>query len=228
MNEKDYCPIEYHFDELHDQLIRSNIQLVVVSKTIANNHMLELYHKGQRDFGENRVAELVLKQAQLPEDIRWHFIGHLQSKKVKKIIDFVHLIHSVDSKKLIKEINKQAKQSHRVVDVLLQAKIAQEDSKFGFELEEIQDLFDRNYFEPLEHIRIRGLMGMATLTEDVELIREEFGSLKTLFDTLKGHKAQKNFDIWSMGMSGDYQIAIEQGATMLRLGSIIFEDLIQK
>ena len=196
--------------------IEKNIQLVAVSKTKPNEFILQAYESGQRIFGENKVQELVEKSATLPDDIQWHMIGHLQSNKVKYIAPFVSLIHAVDSKKLLKEINKRAKQNDRVIHCLLQIHIAQESNKFGLNQEEAMELLAME----LTHVSIDGLMGMATFTDDTLQIRKEFKYLKTVFD--KARSNYQNLSILSMGMSGDYKIAIEEGSNMIRVCSSIF------
>ena len=197
--------------------------LVAVSKTKTPEAIRELYDMGHRDFGENYVQELLEKQAQLPADIRWHFIGHLQSNKVRYLAPFVHLIHGVDSLKLLKEINKQALKFNRTMDVLLQVHIAREETKFGFDETELlsEDLL-RELNRDI-HLRIRGLMGMASFSNNKELVRSEFRKLKQLYDNLaEKNSTQSGFDILSMGMSGDYDIALEEGSNMVRIGSAIF------
>ncbi|MGN6164422.1 MAG: YggS family pyridoxal phosphate-dependent enzyme [Flavisolibacter sp.] len=211
--------------EILDALKQRGVTLVAVSKTKPVEDILELYQLGQRDFGENYVQELADKQAQLPKGIRWHFIGHLQSNKVKSIAPFVHLIHGVDSFKLLKEIDKQAQKLNRVIDVLLQVHIAQEETKFGLDAQELNEIINIHASElsTLKSINITGLMGMASFTEDANKIRAEFHYLKTLFD--KHAKLQTpNFQLQtlSMGMSSDYKIAIEAGSTMVRIGSLLF------
>lgn len=200
--------------------------LVAVSKTKRVEAIRELYDLGQRDFGENYVQELVDKQGSLPVDIRWHFIGHLQSNKVKYIAPFVHLIHGVDSFKLLKEINKQAEKNNRRIDVLLQIHIAQEETKFGFDENELNDLLDTNFrheLHELKNIRITGLMGMASFTEEKEVVRAEFKNLKNIFDRYTGLQTP-NFKLQtlSMGMSSDYKISLEEGSNMIRIGSLLF------
>ena len=200
--------------------IRKNIPkeiiLVAVSKTKTNADILEVYNSGQRIFGENKVQELVKKSGLLPEDISWHMIGHLQTNKVKFIAPFIALIHGVDSLKLLKEIDKRAEQNKRIIDCLLQVHIAQESSKFGFGINEIQQVIkDAVQFN---NIKIVGLMGMATFTNNKVQISEEFQSLKNVFQEVKNNQ----ISILSIGMSGDYQIAIEKGSTMVRIGSAIF------
>ena len=196
------------------------VTLVAVSKTKSNEAILEAYQAGQRIFGENKVQELTEKYESLPKDIEWHMIGHLQSNKVKYIAPFVSLIHGVDSFKLLKEINKRAAQNERVINCLLQIHIAEEDTKFGFDEKEVIELIKSEAFQHLKNIKVVGLMGMATFTDDENQIRKEFKSLKKLFDKLQISNHQ--FQILSMGMSGDYQIAIEEGSTMIRVGSSIF------
>ena len=199
------------------------VTLVAVSKTHPAEKIQALYDAGQRDFGENRVQELLSKQPQLPVDIRWHLIGHLQTNKVKYIAPFVHLIHSVDSPKLLKEINKEAVKNNRVIDCLLQIYIAKEESKFGLSEEEVLVLLESAEYKGMQNIKIRGLMGMATNTDDNAIVRREFQSLKKFFDTVKqSHFAGGNFEILSMGMSSDFKIAVEEGSTMVRIGSALF------
>lgn len=207
-------------EKLHQILedIPSQVTLVAVSKTKPNSAIMAAYESGQRDFGENKVQDLATKAEELPNDIHWHMIGHLQSNKVKYIAPFVHLIHAVDSFKLLKEINKRAQQNERVINCLLQIHIAQEQTKFGFSESEVKSILSEA--SQLEHVCIRGLMGMATYTTDIRVVRQEFASLKNLFDELK--ESQPEFEILSMGMSGDYVTAIEEGSTMVRVGSAIF------
>ncbi|NCI50139.1 YggS family pyridoxal phosphate-dependent enzyme [Sediminibacterium roseum] len=193
------------------------VTLVAVSKTKPNEDIEELYQLGQRDFGENYVQELVDKQAMLPGDIRWHFIGHLQSNKVKYIAPFVHLIHGVDSLKLLTEINKQAIKNNRTIDCLLQVHIAQEETKFGMDEEELREVF--SHLDQFKNTRLRGLMGMASFSNDLSKIRGEFSALKKTFDAFR---SSSDCQILSMGMSGDYKIAIEEGSTMVRIGSLLF------
>jgi PLP dependent protein len=200
------------------------VKLVAVSKTKPLGQIMELYNKGHKIFGENRVQELVQKQEALPKDIEWHFIGHLQSKKVKYLAPFVELIHSVDSLKLLKEINKQAQKNDRVIDCLLQFHIASEESKFGFDLESAGMALETPDFQEFKNIRILGVMGMASFTQDEGQIRREFKNLKNIFEELKNNYFQKdpNFKELSMGMSGDYKIAVEEGSTIVRIGSLLF------
>jgi pyridoxal phosphate enzyme (YggS family) len=207
------------------ELSSKKITLVAVSKTKPVADIKELYDLGQRDFGENYVQELADKQVQLPGDIRWHFIGHLQTNKVKFIASFVQLIHAVDSLKLLKEINKQALKNNRVIDCLLQVHIAQEETKFGFSEKELEDLFNTNLSElpELKNVRVKGLMGMASLTDDMNKVRNEFKILKTLFEKFSQLPiANCQLQILSMGMTSDYKIAIEEGSNMVRIGSLIF------
>jgi len=197
--------------------------LVAVSKTKPVSEIKELYELGQRDFGENYVQELTEKQSQLPQDIRWHFIGHLQSNKVKFIAPFVYLIHGVDSFKLLKEINKQAQKNNRVINCLLQMHIAQEETKFGFSEEESDALFANKELKELQNIKINGLMGMASFTEDLNKVKGEFAQLKRLFEKYKPFAGQNaEFSVLSMGMSSDYKTALEEGSTMVRIGSLLF------
>lgn len=200
-----------------------NVKLVAVSKTKPSEVIREAYDAGQRIFGENKAQELINKQPELPGDIEWHFIGHLQSNKVKYLAPFVRMVHSVDRPKILKEINKEAKKNNSIIDCLLQFHIAEEATKFGFNMEEVQQLIDSEAFSGYENVRIRGVMGMATFTEDSEQIHREFRTLKQYFNALKrDYFANQSFDQLSMGMSGDYQIAIEEGSTIVRLGSVIF------
>lgn len=200
-----------------------NVTLVAVSKTKPVEAIQELYDAGQRNFGENKVQELVAKYEVLPKDIQWHLIGHLQKNKVKYIAEFVHLIHSVDNLDLLKEINKQAAKFNRVIPCLLQIKIAEEDSKFGMEPELAAQILS-DYKTDFPNVEIVGLMGMATFTEDENQIRNEFKSLKSIFEKLKTEPITHNSQLTtlSMGMSGDYKIAVEEGSTMVRVGSSIF------
>ncbi|MFI5142315.1 MAG: YggS family pyridoxal phosphate-dependent enzyme [Bacteroidia bacterium] len=198
----------------------ANVTLIAVSKTKPVELIKEAYEAGQRDFGENYIQELEDKHKQLPTDICWHAIGHLQSNKVKHIAPFVHLIHAVDSLKLLQEINKQAQKNNRVIDCLLQIYIAQEETKFGFSFDECETLFQPNELKQLQNIRVVGFMGMATNTDNEVQIRNEFRSLKEFFEKIKIQHPTLN--IISMGMSSDYKIAIEEGSTMIRIGSSIF------
>jgi PLP dependent protein len=197
-----------------------NVCLVAVSKTKPVEDIRALYNLGQRDFAENYVQELVEKQALLPNDIRWHFIGHLQSNKVRSIAPFVHLIHSVDSLRLLKEINKQGLKNNRIIDCLLQIYIATEETKFGLDEHELSQFYQ---LHELINVRVTGLMGMASFTSDETLIRKEFRTLKNIFDS-NAQFSTFNFQLstLSMGMSADYTIAIEEGSTMVRIGSLLF------
>jgi pyridoxal phosphate enzyme (YggS family) len=204
------------------QDIPDNVTLVAVSKTKPVSDLLEAYDNGQLIFGENKAQELVLKAQELPKDIEWHMIGHLQTNKVKIIAPFVHLIHAVDSIKLLKEINKQAAKNKRIIRCLLQFHI--EESKFGMDFVAVKNLLGSNDFIEMQNISIVGLMGMATFTDNKEQIRDEFRSLEGYFQIVKSHffKFNDAFEHISMGMSGDYKIAIEEGSTMVRIGSSIF------
>ena len=197
-----------------------NVTLIAVSKTKPLEDLQEAYNAGQRIFGENRIQEMAEKYELLPKDIKWHMIGHLQSNKVKYMAHFVDLIHGVDKFSTLKEINKQAKKHDRVIHCLLQAKIAEEDSKFGLSFDEIENILASEKLKDLVNIKIVGLMGMATFTDDKQQLYKEFSTLKNLFDKLKTDN--QNLKTLSMGMSGDYQIAIENGSTMIRVGSSIF------
>jgi pyridoxal phosphate enzyme (YggS family) len=211
------------YEQLLHQLAIDNVTLVAVSKTKPVEAILSLYELGQRNFGENYVQELITKVPQLPSDINWHFIGHLQSNKVKLIVPLVQLIHGVDSAKLLKEINKEAAKCGKVVDCLLQMHIAQEETKFGLNEQELEDIIEQINTSPLPHVRIVGLMGMASFTQDVAVVRNEFKFLKKIFEkTRLMLKATPSFQTLSMGMSSDYETAIAEGATMVRIGSLLF------
>lgn len=215
-------------DKLHQiqSNLPKNVCLIAVSKTKPVSAIQEAYNAGQRDFGENKVQELVEKQAQLPKDIRWHLIGHLQTNKVKYAAEFVHLIHAVDSLKLLIEIDKQAKKHGRIQKVLLQFFIAQEETKFGLDLTEALDLLESSTYKALQNIEICGVMGMASFTNNEQQVQKEFEQLREIYHTLKQQyfAAQASFSEISMGMSGDYPIAIKTGSTMIRVGSSIFGD----
>lgn len=200
------------------------VRLVAVSKTKPNEAIMEAYRAGQRIFGENKVQELVRKYEELPKDIEWHFIGHLQTNKVKYIAPFVHLIHGVDSLKLLKVINKEALKNKRIIPVLLQFHIAREETKFGLHLQEAREILESPEFKELNHVQIAGVMGMATYTDDEAQIRSEFRMLHDIFMQLKQGYFVDNeqFREISMGMSGDYPLAIEEGSTLVRIGSSIF------
>lgn len=204
--------------------IPGTVTLVAVSKTQTVSAIQEAYDFGQRVFGENKVQELADKYTLLPKDIKWHVIGHLQTNKVKYIAPFVTLIHSVDSLKLLQEINKQALNNERIIDCLLQFHIAQEETKFGLSIEETQEFLDSIDFALLKNVRIVGIMGMASFTSDSNQVRGEFKTLKSIYDQLKSDyfSAENSFKEISMGMSGDFQLAIEEGSTIVRVGSSIF------
>ncbi len=206
------------------QELSQNVKLIAVSKTKPVETLMEAYHAAQKVFGENKVQELVSKYEQMPKDIEWHMIGHLQSNKVKYISSFVYLIHSVDSESLLAEINKQAAKLNKVQKVLLQISIADEETKFGFEQEDLLKVIDKYLNNEFENVEVIGLMGMATFTDNQEQIAAEFAGLKKLFDEIKSDylNNQESFNQISMGMSGDYQIAIANGSTMIRVGSSIF------
>jgi len=207
--------------------IKSNlpdhVTLVAVSKTKSVSEIMEAYHAGHRIFGENKIQEMVDKYEQMPKDIEWHMIGHVQSNKVKYMAHFVSLIHGVDNFKLLNEINKQAQKHHRIINCLLQIKIAEEDSKFGMTANQASDILKSNDFSELKNVRVIGVMGMATFTEDQNQIKKEFDFLKSTFDSLKPLQSFNfNPKTISMGMSGDYQLAITCGSNMIRVGSSIF------
>ena len=206
------------------QNLPSGCKLIAVSKTKPVEKIMEAYQEGHRLFGENKVQELVPKHEALPKDIEWHMIGHLQSNKVKQIAPFISMIHSVDSVKLLEEINKQAIRATRRIDCLLQVHIAEEESKFGFSPEEVIQFIQSAGGASLKNVKVTGLMGMATLTENSEQIRKEFKGLKKLFEKIKSTASPDNIEMkeLSMGMSGDYSIAVEEGSTMIRVGSAIF------
>lgn len=212
-----------NFNKIVEQLPQG-VKLIAVSKTKPVEEILHLYHAGQIAFGENRTQELHQKHAELPNDIEWHFIGHLQSNKVKYIAPFVSLIHSIDTFKLLQEVDRQAKKLDRKIPCLLQFHIATEESKFGFSYNECEEMLKSDTFQLLQNAEIVGVMGMATFTDDVELVRQEFRNLKAFFTTLKEIFFNGNplFKEISMGMTNDYQIAIEEGSTMIRVGSAIF------
>jgi len=203
--------------------IPNQVTLVAVSKTKPVSEILEAYNAGQRIFGENKIQEMAQKFDEMPKDIEWHMIGHLQRNKVKYMAHFVHLVHGVDSLKTLKEINKQALKNNRVINCLLQLKIASEDTKFGLSFEETKEIVTSTELTTLKNINIQGVMGMASFTEDESVVKAEFKTLKNYFDNLKEHPSFNfNPTIISMGMSGDYQIAMEEGSTMVRVGSAIF------
>lgn len=211
--------IKHNLEKINSS-IPKGITLVAVSKTKPISDLQEAYNQGQRIFGENKIQEMVNKHEALPKDIKWHMIGHLQRNKIKYIAHFVDLIHGVDSLKTLREINKQAKKHDRVIKCLLQARIAKEETKFGLPFEEIKNILNSEDFQLLENVDVSGLMGMATFTKEETILNEEFRSLKELYEDLKSENS--SFETLSMGMSGDYQIAIENGSTMIRVGSSIF------
>lgn len=216
--------IASNLELFNSRLSGTNCRLVAVSKTKPSSSIMEAYDAGFKRFGENRVQELKEKYQELPKDIEWHMIGHLQTNKVKIIAPFVEMIHAVDSLKLAAEINKQAARNQRIIKCLLQVHIAREESKFGFDSNELLAMIQQGHFDHFEHLSFSGLMGMATYTGNEGMIRSEFRQLKHLFDRIKttATSANFNFQELSMGMSNDYQIAIEEGSTMIRIGSDIF------
>ncbi len=216
--------VSEHLKWFKEEELPDGVELVAVSKTKPVEDIMEAYDSGHKVFGENRVQELAEKYEKLPKDIQWHMIGHLQSNKVKYIAPFVHLIQGVDKPKLVKVINKEGKKNNRILDILLQFHIADEETKFGFDFSEARQMIDSDEFNQYENIRIRGVMGMATFTDDMEKVRNEFKELVNLFNELK-HRYFYNkpeFSEISMGMTNDYKVAIEEGATILRIGSLIF------
>lgn len=214
---------KYH--KIIEQCSAKNAKLVVVSKMRTIEQVMPFYNEGQRAFAENRVQNLLEKQAEMPKDIEWHLIGHLQRNKVKYIAPFIALIHSVDSFKLLKEINKEAKKNDRILPCLFQFHIAEEESKYGLNMDKAIEIIKNEQFISLKNIEIHGVMGMATFTDDKDKVRKEFKSLKMIFDELKTNyfKDNNKFKTISMGMSGDFDIALEEGSNMLRVGSILFE-----
>ncbi len=209
---------------INQQVVQYNANLIAVSKLKPNDAILEMYELGQRRFGENYVQELAEKAATLPIDIEWHLIGHLQSNKVKYVAPFVAMIHTVDSLSLLQEINKQAAKHERVISVLLQFKINDEATKFGLYIQEAFEILNHETFSQLKNIRIEGVMGMATFTENKAQVRHEFQALKSIFTNLKNQRFvdDLNFKHISMGMSDDYDMALEEGSTMIRIGSLLF------
>jgi len=212
-----------NLEHLREEL-PGEVTIVVVSKTRSDQEILEAYHSGHRDFGENKVQELVAKQERLPGDIRWHMVGHLQSNKVRFLAPFIHMVHSVDSMKLLGVINREAEKKGRIIDCLLQLHIAREETKFGLSGEELFELVSSPGFSSMQHVRVRGLMAMATYTENMDRVREEFRHLKLIFERIKREvfPGAPWFDQLSAGMSGDYRVAVEEGSTVVRIGSIIF------
>ena len=213
--------------EVYNQIVQNipdHVQLVAVSKLKPASEVMAAYELGQRHFGENWAQELKEKHEQLPKDIQWHFIGHLQTNKIKYIIPYVHLIHSIDSFRLLQEVNRQAMRHERVVSCLLQSHIATEETKFGFSLEECLQMLQSPEFTTLHNVEICGVMGMASLTDDIQQIHQEFRTLHEYFDVLKQNyfSENQNFKEISMGMTDDYSIAIEEGSTIIRVGSAIF------
>lgn len=208
---------------LKNELDSKGVALIAVSKMQPVENILRLYEWGQRDFGENYVQEVMEKEALLPKDIRWHFIGHLQSNKVKYIAPFVHLIHGVDSKKILKEVNKQAQKTGRIINILLQIHIASEETKFGMDESELAEILAGVNAGAFTHVHIKGLMGMASFSERESQVRQEFQKIKREFEKLKHEKSNVvTADTLSIGMTADYKIAIEEGATMVRIGSMLF------
>jgi len=204
--------------------IPEHVKLIAVSKTYPAENIMQAYNAGHKIFGENRAQEIFDKQPKLPADIEWHFIGHLQTNKVKYITPFVSLIHSIDSLKLLAEVNKEAEKNNRIIDCLFEMYIAREESKMGLDIAEVETILHSPEYKKMQNIKICGLMGMATFTDDATVVRNEFRNLKTYFDNIK-EKYFKNtaeFKEISMGMSGDYHIAIEEGSTMVRIGTAIF------
>jgi pyridoxal phosphate enzyme (YggS family) len=216
--------IKNNIHQIQSKINDFNCRLIAVSKTHPVSLIREAYNAGQRAFGENKVQELIDKQPELPEDIEWHLIGHLQRNKAKYIVPFIHMIHSVDSEKLLKEIEKQARKEDKVINCLLQIHIAREESKFGLSEDELYELINGDVLKNALHVKVKGLMGMATFTDDKEQIRGEFQKLKKIFDALKTSRLPPNVQMeeLSMGMSSDYEIALEEGSTMVRVGSAIF------
>lgn len=209
------------YQTIQASLVDKQVSLIAVSKTKPNEDLMELYALGQRAFGENYVQELVDKAATLPKDIQWHFIGHLQSNKVKYIAPFVHLIHGVDSEKLLQEINKQALKQGRVIDCLLQVHIAEEDTKFGFDETSLMEFLQSGRLVNYPNVTIKGLMGMASFSDNQQQVQREFKQLKKCFDLAK-NLIGETCTILSMGMSGDYELAIQEGSNMVRIGSLLF------
>ena len=210
------------YQQIKEVLDAAKVNLVAVSKTKPNEDIQALYELGQRAFGENYVQELVDKEAALPKDIHWHFIGHLQTNKVKYIAPFVHLIHGVDGEKLLQEINKQAIKNNRVISCLLQVHIASEETKFGFDSTSLLELIDSGRLANYSNVAVKGLMGMASFTTDQSILKNEFEGLATTFNLVKSKLNSVQFDTLSMGMSSDYLLAIKEGSTLVRIGSLLF------
>lgn len=219
MNSEDFMSIAENITKFKNE-IPEEVTLVAISKTKPENDILEAYNAGQRIFGENKIQEMTEKWETLPKDIKWHMVGHVQRNKVKYMAEYVDLIHAVDSLKLLKEIEKQAKKYDRTISCLLQIKIAEEDTKYGIDVDEARGILESDAYRKMTHVKVVGLMGMATFTEKEEKVRREFSFLKTTFEDLKSE--YNSFSILSMGMSGDYRIAIDCGSTMVRIGSSIF------
>jgi pyridoxal phosphate enzyme (YggS family) len=211
--------ISGNIKKIKDEL-PEDVTLVAISKTKPIEDLLKAYKVGQRQFGENKIQEMTEKWEKLPKDIEWHMVGHVQRNKVKYMAPYVSLIHAVDSLKLLKEIHKEADKNSHSIDCLLQIKIAEEDSKYGISAEEAKEILDSEEFKKLDHVKVKGLMGMATFTNDEAQVKKEFDHLKSVFDDFK--ERYSNFEILSMGMSGDYKIALDSGSNMLRIGSEIF------
>ncbi|MEL6561475.1 MAG: YggS family pyridoxal phosphate-dependent enzyme [Bacteroidota bacterium] len=211
--------ITQNISDIHERYSQYNFTLVAVSKTKPVSDLQSAYDGGQRHFGENKAQELVEKWETLPKDIKWHMIGHLQRNKVKYIAPFVHLIHGIDSERLLNQVNKEGQKAGRKIDCLLQVHIAKEETKFGFSEDEINSLFNEGRISNLEYVNVKGLMGMATNTDDTSIVASEFSSLKSLFDNFKN---EFNLDTLSMGMSGDFPLALQSGSNMIRVGSLIF------
>jgi len=210
------------YKNLIEECTTKNVTLVAVSKTKPVTDILELYDFGHRDFGENYVQELIEKEKQLPKDIRWHFIGHLQTNKVKQVIGLVHLIHGVDSLKLLKEINKQSEKINKITQCLLQVHIAQEETKFGLDENELKEIIDQITTQPFINASITGLMGMASFTGNKDQVRNEFKYLKSLQTKCNNQTLSFKLETLSMGMTADYKIAVEEGSNLIRVGSLIF------
>ncbi len=208
--------------QLFKNALPDKVTLVAVSKTKPVEDILEAYEAGHRDFGENKIQEMADKFEALPKDIRWHMIGHVQGNKIKYMAPFVHLVHGIDKAKRLKELDKEARKNDRIIDCLLQIHIAKEESKFGFDEAEAEEVLANNPAEKYPNVRIRGLMGMATFSDNEQEVRNEFRGLSQFFRKLKANLDLSNFDTLSMGMSGDYQLAIDENSTMVRIGSSIF------
>ncbi len=207
---------------LFKNALSDNVTLVAVSKTKPVEDIMEAYEAGHRDFGENKIQEMVDKYEELPKDIRWHMIGHVQGNKIKYMAPFVYMVHGIDKAKRLKELNKEAAKNDRIIDCLLQIHIAKEESKFGFDEAEAEEVLSNNPTEKYPNVRIRGLMGMATFTDNDQVVRNEFRGLSRFFNKLKANLGLDSFDTLSMGMSGDYQLAIDENSNMVRIGSSIF------